>query len=55
MTPREIRIERAAKRFMPRLWAFAFPFQGRSYSKARILALRAWAHAFKVRVALWDV
>lgn len=55
MTPRQIRTVRAAERFMPRLWDFAYPLHGRPYRRARLLAFKAWAYAFKVRVALLDV
>lgn len=55
MTPRQIRGVRVAERFMPGLWAFAYPLKGRPYRRARLLAFKAWAYAFKVRVALWDV
>lgn len=55
MTPRQIRAGRAAQRFMPRLWAFAYPMSGRGYTMARRAALRAWAFAFRVRVRLLDV
>ena len=55
MTPRQVRAGRLAKRFMPSLWHFAYPLQGRPYRRARLLAFRAWAYAFKVRVALLDV
>jgi hypothetical protein len=55
MTPREIRAVREAKRFMPGLWAFAYPLEGRGYKSARRIALRAWAYAFRLRVKLLDV
>jgi hypothetical protein len=55
VTPRQIRAVRAAGRFMPRLWAFAYPMQGRGYERARRVALRAWAYAFRLRVRLVDV
>lgn len=55
MTPRQIRAGRAAERFMPRLWDFAYPLEGRSYRRARLIAFKAWAYAFKVRVRLSDI
>ena len=55
MTPRQIRAVRAGERFMPRLWAFAYPTSGRRYGVARRAALRAWVFAFRVRVRLLDV
>lgn len=55
MTPRQIRTVRAGQRFMPRLWAFAYPMSGRGYRVARRAALRAWVFAFRVRVRLLDV
>jgi hypothetical protein len=55
MTPRQIRAVRAAERFMPRLWDFAYPMEGRRYKQARRIALRAWAFAFRVRIQLLDV
>lgn len=55
MTPRHIRAERVARRFMPTLWHFAYPLNGRPYRRARLLAFRAWVYAFKLRVALLDV
>lgn len=55
MTPRQIRGIRVAERFMPRLWSFAYPIEGRSYKSARRIALRAWACAFRLRVTLLDV
>lgn len=55
MTPRQIRGCRVAERFMPRLWAFAYPLEGRGYSRSRRVALRLWAFAFRVRVQLLDV
>lgn len=54
MTPREIRAVRAARQFMPRLWAFAYPYDGRGYERSRRLALRAWAYAFRLKVRLSD-
>ncbi len=55
MTPRQIRAVRVAERFMPRLWAFAYPVRGRQFKRARRVALRAWAFAFHIRVQLLDV
>lgn len=55
MTPRQIRAIRVADRFMPRLFAFACPIEGRSYKSSRRIALRAWAFAFRLRVRLLDV
>lgn len=55
MTPRQIRHIREAERFMPRLWAFAYPMKGRSYRKLRTLAFRAWAFAFHCRVRSLDL
>lgn len=55
MTPRQIRAVRASERFMPRLWAFAYPIHGRPFKRARMAAFRAWAFAFRVRVQLLDV
>jgi hypothetical protein len=55
MSPRDALIHREAQRFMPRLWDFAYPFSGRPYRTARRLAFRAWAFAFKVRVATLDL
>ena len=55
MSPKQIRAVRAAHRFMPRLWAFAYPYNGRPYKMARRLAFRAWAYAFRLRVQLLDV
>lgn len=55
MTPRHIRAVRVAERFMPRLWAFAYPMEGRRYTRARRAALRLWVYAFRVRVQLLDV
>jgi hypothetical protein len=54
MSPKQIRYERAASRFMPRLWAFAYPMSGRSFPRLRRMALRAWAQAFHVRCTLRD-
>lgn len=55
MTARESRAVRVAKRFMPRLWHFAYPAHGRGYERSRRIALRAWAFAFRLRVKLGDV
>ena len=55
MTPRQIRAVRLAERFMPRLFSFACPIEGRSYKAARRIALRAWVEAFRLRVRLLDV
>lgn len=55
MTPRQIRAVRVAGRFMPKLWAFAYPVERRGYARARRMALRAWCFAFHVRVQLLDV
>ena len=55
MTPRQIRGVRVGERFMPGLFAFAYPFKGRPFGRARLLSLKAWVYAFKVRVALCDV
>ena len=55
MTPRQIRTWRQAKRFMPRLWAFAYSVHGRGYVRARRAALKAWAFGFRLKVALSDV
>lgn len=54
MTPRQIRAVRVAQRFMPRLWAFAYPLEGRGYARSRRVALRLWAYAFRLRVRLSD-
>lgn len=55
MSPRQIRAVRLAHRFMPRLWDFAYPSNGRGYHRARRIAFRAWAYAFHLRVVLSDV
>lgn len=55
MTPRQIRATRVAERFMPSLWAFAYPMNRRPFKRARMVAFRAWCFAFKVRVQLLDV
>lgn len=55
MTSREIRAIRAGAKFMPRLWAFAYPMTGRGYIAARRIALRLWCEAFALRVRLFDV
>lgn len=55
MTPRQIRHVRAAERFMPRLWCFAYPMNGRGFGRARRIALKAWCFAFSVRVRLADL
>jgi hypothetical protein len=55
MTPRQIRHLRAAERFMPRLWCFAYPMDGRGFVRARRIALKAWCFAFTVRVRLVDL
>ena len=46
MTPRQIRAERLAVPFMPRLWAFAYPFRGRPFRPLRLVAFRLWAFLF---------
>lgn len=55
MSPRQIRAVRVAKGFMPKLWDFAYPTQGRGYRTGRRVALAAWIYAFKLRVKLLDV
>ena len=55
MTPREIRRVREGRRFMPRLWEFAYPPSGRRFGRLRRAALRAWCAAFRVRVVLLDL
>jgi hypothetical protein len=55
MTPRQVRAVRVAERFMPSLWAFAYPMSGRGFDRSRRVALRAWAFAFHLRVRLLDV
>jgi hypothetical protein len=52
MSPKQIRYTRAASRFMPRLWSFAYPMSGRSFPRLRRIALRAWAQAFHLRCLL---
>lgn len=39
---------------MPRLFAFAYPLRGRPHRRVRLVALKAWAFAFRVRVPLSD-
>ena len=55
MTPRHIRACRAHERFMPSLWAFAYPMDGRGFARSRRVAFRLWAYAFLLRVKLLDV
>jgi hypothetical protein len=55
MSPRQIRVYRESERFMPGLFAFAYPVSGRRYRRWRLIALRAWAFAFQVRVRLSDL
>jgi hypothetical protein len=46
MTPRQIRAGRVAVGFMPRLWAFAYPLQGRRWRPLRLVAFTAWSRLF---------
>jgi hypothetical protein len=55
VTPREIRAVRLSRRFMPKLWSFAYPIHGRGFERSRRIAVRLWGFAFRVRVALLDV
>lgn len=55
MSPRHIRAVRLGRRFMPRLWAFAYPMEGRGFKRSRRIALNLWAYAFRLRVKLLDV
>ena len=55
MSPRHIRIMRLSRAFMPGLYAFAWPVEGRSYKASRRIALRLWAEAFSLRIRLFDV
>jgi hypothetical protein len=55
MTPRQIRAVRVAERFMPRLWDFSYPCNGRGFKRSRRVAFRAWVLAFRLRVQLLDV
>ena len=54
MSPRDARIHREAQRFMPGLFAFAYPVRGRQFKRARRIAFKAWAFAFHVRVRMLD-
>ena len=55
MTPRQILVYRDSKRFMPRLFSFAYPLHGRHFKQARRIAFKAWVFAFQVRVRLSDL
>lgn len=55
MKLRQMRLLRAAERFMPPIWAFAGPSYGRGFKRARRVALKLWTYAFYLRVKLLDV
>ena len=55
MSSRHIRIMRLSRAFMPGLYSFAYPLEGRTYKAARRVALRLWGEAFWLRVRLLDV
>ena len=54
MTNREILEYRFVQRFMPGLFAFAYPVSGRGVPWARRLALRAWCRLLGLAVSLRD-
>jgi len=47
-------IDLAAAEFMPRLWKFVYPLDGRRFERSRRVALRAWAFAFRCHVQMHD-
>jgi hypothetical protein len=55
MKLRDRLIHRQSEVFMPKLWAFAYPFSGRGFRRSRRLAFKAWAWAFHVRVRMLDL
>lgn len=55
MTPRQIREYRAAGRFLPRLFAFAYPMSARGLYRTRRLAFRAWCKSFGLYVQCVDL
>ena len=55
MTPRQIRGVRVASRFLPGLWDFGYPSEGRGLRPLRLLALVVWCYAFKLRVRFLGV
>lgn len=48
MSPRDIRAQRLAAQFLPRLWAFAYPLSGRGWFRLRLLAFGLWARALRL-------
>jgi hypothetical protein len=47
MSPRDIRADRLAAKFWPRLWAFAYPIGGRGWPALRLWAFRLWAEGLR--------
>lgn len=54
LSPRARRMAELGERFMPRLYAFAYPMSGRGFHRSRRVAFTLWAYAFRVRVLLLD-
>lgn len=50
MTNRQILAERLALAHWPALWAFAYPWDGRSCAWLRWLALRVWIGGLRLKI-----
>ena len=50
MTNEQIRASRLAHAFRPKLWAFAYPLDGRGWYPLRRIALSLWAYGLRLAV-----